>query len=128
MPHLTILRVCHDSDISDRVAVHSDAAFDFDLRLSVGVVADRCPPLTLAFEKLDAPDPANDGLWKGDRQDFFLEQCRYSESVFLLFDLLPLITADRQDDALDSNQFLVTLVLRDERFCYDTGDFWVILG
>jgi len=66
MPHLTVLRVCQHSNIPDRVAVYSDTAFDFDLRLSVGVVADRCPPPALAFEKLDAPNPADDGLRKRD--------------------------------------------------------------
>ena len=128
MTNLTILGVCQYSDIPNRIAVYSDAAFDFDLRLDVGVIAHRRKPLTFAFEKLDASDPTNYRFGKRDGEDFLLEQSWNPESTLLQFDLLALVTADGQDDALDGNKVLVTLVFGDERFCYDAGNFWVILG
>ena len=128
MPHLTVLRVCQHCDVPDRVAVYSDAACDFDLRLDGRVVAHRCQPLTFAFEKLHLSDVAYDGLGEREGKDFPLEQRWNPKSVLLQFDLLPLVPADRQNDTFDGNQLLVTLVLRDERFRYDAGNFWVILG
>ena len=128
MTNLTVLGVCQYSDISNRITVYSDAAFDFDLRLGVGVVAHRRKPSTFAPEKLDASDPTNHGLGERDGEDFLLEQRWNPESDSFSLDLLPLVTADGQDDALDGDKVLVTLVFGDERFCYDAGDFWVILG
>jgi hypothetical protein len=81
--------------------------------------------LTFALEKLNASDPTNNRLRERDRQDFLLEESGNPEPVLFQLDLLPFVPADRQNDALDGNQFLITLVFRDKRFCYHTGDFRV---
>ena len=127
MQYFTILWVSHNCDVAHGVPVYSNDSFDIYEVVSRCVVADRSQPHTFTLEELNAAYEAMHRLGEHDRQDFLLEQCRNPESVLLQFDLLALISTDRQDDIRDGNQFLVTLVLGDERFRYDARDFWVIL-